>query len=222
LRFRTPDCAYLHQLALIAPEKNLPAGPINLTHQSLQTLIKRHPARQTLPSLRRRSSRSFLSRSTNRARPRPSSSCSIRRVDRSRSSDRSVAVDHFDQFRPKKNFGPLRAKKSAMRSLHYLAPFFGFLRLFADRISACLFKIEPSSSIAEFRDGPPIRHSSLVIRHWSLAPRLSTLDPRYRRNGTFETKSPRVKMRRLVISNLRRKKWYSTISRWQRKSANSC
>ena len=59
---------------------------------------------------------------------------------------------------------------------------------------------------------PPRFHSSLVIRHWSLLPTLG-----HRKNGTFRDEiPPRVKMRRLPISNLRRGKWYSTISYWHR------
>ena len=44
-----------------------------------------------------------------------------------------------------------------------------------------------------------------------VVPRVSPSTPR--KMVLFETKSPRVKMRRLAINNLRREKWYSTILR---------
>jgi len=53
--------------------------------------------------------------------------------------------------------------------------------------------------------------NSFVIGHSSLLPRLSTLHTQkwyFSRQNT-----PRVKMRRLAINNLRREKWYSTIFR---------
>ena len=62
---------------------------------------------------------------------------------------------------------------------------FAILRLFA---AFCAQNLSPVPA-----HGPPIPHSS------------------FSKMVLFETKHPRVKMRRLAISNLQREKWYSTI-----------
>ena len=97
---------YLHQLALIAPEKNLPAGIGTTTFSACGwNVARRHIG----------IARAGIGPSTLNQQP---------------STNR-----HFDQFRPsstnfdrKKIPGSLRAKKSALRSLNHLAPFCGFLR----------------------------------------------------------------------------------------------
>jgi len=100
---------------------------------------------------------------------------------------------NFDQFRPtstnfdrKKISGSLQAKHTASSATTDDG-------LYGDGRPCTIFAF---LRLFAHRISPP----QFVIRHSSFSKMV-----------LFETKHPRVKMRRLAISNLQREKWYSTI-----------
>ena len=127
---------------------------------------------------------------------------------------------NFDQFRPKKNFGPPSGKNFPAMS-NARCPISDF-KIHSLRWS--LHKKEQNgtkrgrgpqtercvSATYKTQNGTVVPFSFTTLRRSLYRPLCRV---RFPKMVLFETNPPWVKMRRLTINNLRREKWYSTISR---------